>query len=200
MIAVIDYGMGNLRSVEKAFHHLGFKAAIVTQAAELERATHVVLPGDASFGDAMRNMRERGWEEAVLASVEAGKPFLGICVGLQLMFDESEEHGQHRGMGLLPGRVVRFPADERVPQIGWNQIDIQRPSPLLEGVPDGSFFYFVHSYYVDSASPGDCLATTEYGLDYTSVAARDNVFGVQFHPEKSQQVGLHMLRNFACMG
>jgi len=200
MIAVIDYGMGNLRSVEKAFHHLGFKAAIVTQPAELERATHVVLPGDASFGDAMRNMRERGWEEAVLASVETGKPFLGICVGLQLMFEASEERGQHRGMGLLPGRVVRFPADERVPQIGWNQIDIQRPSPLLEDVPDGSFFYFVHSYYVDSAEPSDCLATTEYGLDYTSIAARDNVFGVQFHPEKSQQVGLHMLRNFARMG
>ena len=200
MIAVVDYGMGNLRSVEKAFQHLGFEAAIVTQPSELERATHVVLPGDASFGDAVRNLRERGWEEVVLASVETGKPFLGICAGLQLMFDESEERGQHRGMGLLPGRVVRFPPDERVPQIGWNQIAIQRPSPLLEDVPDSSFFYFVHSYYVDSAEPSDCLATTEYGLDYTSIAARDNVFGVQFHPEKSQQVGLRLLRNFARMG
>ena len=200
MIAVIDYGMGNLRSVEKAFQHLGFEAAIISRPAQLEQATHVVLPGDASFGDAVRNLRERGWEEAVLAEVEKGKPFLGICVGLQLMFDSSEERGQHRGMGLLPGRVVRFPPPERVPQIGWNQIAIQHPSPLLEGVPDSSFFYFVHSYYVDSAEPGDCLATTEYGLDYTSIAARDHVFGVQFHPEKSQQVGLRLLRNFASMG
>jgi len=199
MIAVIDYGMGNLRSVEKAFHHLGFESTIVSQSAELDRATHVVLPGDASFGDAVRNLRGRGWEEALLAWVEKGRPFLGICVGLQLMFDSSEERGEHRGMGLLPGRVVRFPPPERVPQIGWNQIAIQRPSPLLEGVPDSSFFYFVHSYYVDAAEPGDCLATTEYGLDYTSIAARDHVFGVQFHPEKSQQAGLRLLRNFARM-
>ena len=115
------------------------------------------------------------------------------------MFDQSEERGVHRGMGLLPGQVVRFPPGERIPQIGWNQIAIRRPSPLLDDVPDSSFFYFVHSYYVDSAEPGDCLATTEYGLPYTSIAARDNVFGVQFHPEKSQQVGLQLLRNFARM-
>ncbi|MCY3760449.1 MAG: imidazole glycerol phosphate synthase subunit HisH [Gemmatimonadetes bacterium] len=197
MIAVIDYGMGNLRSVQKAFEYLGFDAAIVEHPAEARGASHLVLPGDAAFGDAMRNIRERGWDEFLLREVEAGKPFLGICVGLQLMFAESEERGRHRGLSMLPGRVVRFPSGERVPQIGWNQIAIKKENDLLHGVPEGSFFYFVHSYYVDCEEPSDCLGTTDYGLDYTSIAARDNMWGVQFHPEKSQHVGLRLLRNFA---
>ena len=197
MIAIIDYGMGNLRSVQKAFEFLGFTAAIVDQPRQVEEASHLVLPGDAAFGDAMRNLRQAGWEEAIFQSIEKGKPFLGICVGLQLMFAKSEEMGSHQGLGLLPGKVVRFPASERVPQIGWNQIAIQRETPLLDGVPDDSFFYFVHSYYVDADRADDCMATTDYGLEYTSIAGRDHLFGVQFHPEKSQENGLRILKNFA---
>lgn len=197
MIAIVDYGMGNLRSVQKAFEHLGFVASICEDPAQLEAASHLVLPGDAAFGDAMRNLRERGWVEALLRGIERGKPFLGICVGLQLMFAESEELGNHPGLGLLPGKVRRFPPAERVPQIGWNQVSIKRPVSILAGVNDLSFFYFVHSYYVDSEGPADVAGTTEYGLEYTSVVARDQLFGVQFHPEKSQQPGLKLLENFA---
>ncbi|MBQ43824.1 MAG: imidazole glycerol phosphate synthase subunit HisH [Gemmatimonadetes bacterium] len=196
MIAVIDYGMGNLRSVEKAFQFLGFDAVITDRPEQAEGATHLVLPGDAAFGDAMRNLVDRGWDDLILKGVEQGKPFLGICMGLQLMFDESEEGGKHRGLGMLPGRIVKFPATERVPQIGWNQIAIERSVEILDGVPEGSYFYFVHSYYVDAAD-ADRVATTEYGQEYTSIAARDNALGVQFHPEKSQQIGLRLLRNFA---
>jgi len=196
LIAVIDYGMGNLRSVEKAFQFLGFHAVITDRPEQAEGATHLVLPGDAAFGDAMRNLVEQGWDDLILKGVEQGKPFLGICMGLQLMFDESEEGGKHRGLGMLPGRIVKFPATERVPQIGWNQIAIERSVEILDGVPEGSYFYFVHSYYVDAAD-ADRVATTEYGLEYTSIAARDNALGVQFHPEKSQQIGLRLLRNFA---
>ena len=199
MIAVIDYGMGNLRSVEKAFQFLGFDAVITDRPEQAEGATHLVLPGDAAFGDAMRNLVDRGWDDLILKGVEQGKPFLGICMGLQLMFDESEEGGKHRGLGMLPGRIVKFPATERVPQIGWNQIAIERSVEILDGVPEGSYFYFVHSYYVDAAD-ADRVATTEYGLEYTSIAARDNALGVQFHPEKSQQIGLRLLRNFARLG
>ena len=197
MIAIIDYGMGNLRSVEKAFEYLGFPAEIVQNPAQCDHASHLVLPGDAAFGDAIRNLRENGWVEAACRNIERGKPFLGICVGLQLMFGESEERGIHKGIGLLPGKIRRFPASERVPQIGWNQISLKRPAEILEGIGEGSFFYFVHSYYVDADSERDCVATTEYGLNYTSIAARDNMFGVQFHPEKSQHVGLRILQNFA---
>ena len=199
MIVVADYGMGNLRSVQKAFEFLGHQAVVTEDPGAAQEASHLVLPGDAAFGDAMHNIQRLGWEEAIHAHVETGKPFLGICVGLQLMFEQSEERGQHRGLGLLPGRVVRFPPAERVPQIGWNQIAIERSVEILDGVPEGSYFYFVHSYYVDAAD-ADRVATTEYGLEYTSIAARDNALGVQFHPEKSQQIGLRLLRNFARLG
>ena len=145
----------------------------------------------------MRNLRGGGWDEAIARSIDRGKPFLGICVGLQLMFSESEERGQHRGLDLLPGRVRQFPATERVPQIGWNQIAIQRPCAILEEIPEGSFYYFVHSYYVEPVAAADSVATTDYGLEYTSIAQRDQVFGVQFHPEKSQDFGLKILDNFA---
>jgi glutamine amidotransferase len=197
MIAVIDYGMGNLRSVEKAFQYLGHDAKIITDAGQLADADHLVLPGDAAFGDAMRNLREGGWDQRIHDHVDTGRPFLGICVGLQLMFGGSEEMGQHTGLGLLPGKCVRFPTSEKVPQIGWNQIEQQTASPLLEGVEDGSFFYFVHSYYVEAEQETDQLATTDYGIQYTSIAGRDNVYGVQFHPEKSQKIGLRLLTNFA---
>ncbi len=197
MIAIIDYGMGNLRSVQKAFEFLGFAAEIVEEPERLSEATHLVLPGDAAFGDAMRNLRAAGWDQAIVEGIAAKKPFLGICVGLQLMFSESEEMGQHSGLGIMPGKCVRFPVTERVPQIGWNQVAIKRDVPLLAGVPEGSFFYFVHSFYVETANESDCIATTDYGLDFTSIAGDDRVFGVQFHPEKSQAHGLRLLDNFA---
>lgn len=163
MIAIIDYGMGNLRSVEKAFQFLGFDAYIAESPEQVANASHLVLPGDAAFGDAMRNLREAGWVELIHREIDAGKPFLGICVGLQLMFAASEEMGQHEGLGLLPGKCLRFPRSERVPQIGWNQINIKRQTPLLAGVPENSFFYFVHSYYVVADIDSDCIATTDYG-------------------------------------
>ena len=197
MIAIIDYGMGNLRSVQKAFDYLGFAAEIVDEPERLSGATHLVLPGDAAFGDAMRNLRAAGWDQAILEGIAAKKPFLGICVGLQLMFSESEEMGQHSGLGILLGKCVRFPVTERVPQIGWNQVAIKRDVPLMAGVPEGSFFYFVHSFYVETVNESDCVATTDYGLDYTSIAGDGRVFGVQFHPEKSQAHGLRLLDNFA---
>ena len=197
MIAIIDYGMGNLRSVQKAFEFLGFAAEIVEEPERLSEATHLVLPGDAAFGDAMRNLRAAGWDQAIVEGIAAKKPFLGICVGLQLMFGESEEMGQHSGLGIMPGKCVRFPVTERVPQIGWNQVAIKRDVPLLAGVPEGSFFYFVHSFYVETANESDCVATTDYGLDFTSIAGDGRVFGVQFHPEKSQAHGLRLLDNFA---
>ena len=197
MIGIIDYGMGNLRSVQKAFEFLGFAAEIVEEPERLSGATHLVLPGDAAFGDAMRNLRAAGWDQAIVEGIAAEKPFLGICVGLQLMFSESEEMGQHSGLGILPGKCVRFPVTERVPQIGWNQVAIKRNVPLLAGVPEGIFFYFVHSFYVETVNESDCVATTDYGLDYTSIAGDGRVFGVQFHPEKSQAHGLRLLDNFA---
>ena len=199
MIAIIDYGMGNLRSVEKAFQFLGFAARVIDNPAETINASHLVLPGDAAFGDAMRNLNDGGWVECIEQGVKSSKPFLGICVGLQLMFEESEEMGTHKGLGLLPGKCTRFPAGERIPQIGWNQIDIQKKTPLLDGIPTGSFFYFVHSYYVTTENADERIATTDYGLDYTSVAGRDKLHGVQFHPEKSQDRGLRILKNFAQM-
>jgi glutamine amidotransferase len=199
VIAISDYGMGNLRSVEKAFQFLGHEAFITEDPEQARAASHLVLPGDAAFGDAMKNLRRAGWDQAIADHVQKGKPFLGICVGLQLMFASSEEMGQHTGLELFAGRCRRFPATERVPQIGWNQIAIQQPCALLDGIEEGSFFYFVHSYYVEADEQGDSVATTDYGLDYTSIAARENVFGVQFHPEKSQKIGLRLLANFAAL-
>ena len=191
--------MGNLRSVEKAFQFLGFDAYIAESPEQVANASHLVLPGDAAFGDAMRNLREAGWVELIHREIDACKPFLGICVGLQLMFAASEEMGQHEGLGLLPGKCLRFPRSERVPQIGWNKINIKRQTPLLAGVPENIFFYFVHSYYVVADIDSDCIATTDYGIDYLSIAGRDGVYGVQFHPEKSQDHGLRLLKNFAEM-
>ena len=197
MIAIVDYGMGNLRSVQKGFERVGYAAEISDLPEVVERADHIVLPGVGAFGDAMSNLRERELIEPIQESISEGKPFLGICLGLQLLFAESEEMGSHKGLGLLPGKVRRFPEGERVPQIGWNQIHIRREVPLLEGVPEDSFFFFVHSYYVDPADDGDRVAMTDYGIGYASIAGRDQAFGVQFHPEKSQDLGLKILQNFA---
>jgi glutamine amidotransferase len=199
-IVIIDYGMGNLRNVQKAFEHIGVSAVVSAQASGLRRADGLVLPGVGAFGDAMKNLRAAGLGDLVRDRATAGVPLLGICLGLQLLFEESEEMGQHEGLGILPGRVVRFAGDLKVPHIGWNQLDLTprgAAHPLLRDIPDHSYAYFVHSYYVVPAQADCILTTTAYSLDFASMAGLDNVFGAQFHPEKSQEVGLQLLRNFA---
>jgi glutamine amidotransferase len=189
--------MGNLRSVQKAFEHIGAQAIITADADVIDQSPAIVLPGVGAFGDAMRNLREAGLDAAIHRVVEAGKPFLGICLGQQLMFETSEEMGQHQGLGLFRGRVRRFPDGAlKVPHIGWNQIHIQRDDPLLASVAPESFTYFVHSYYVDPVDEGVVVTTTDYGIDFASIVGRDQVWGIQFHPEKSQDVGLRILENF----
>lgn len=197
MIAIIDYGMGNLRSVQKAIERVGGSAAITTDPAVLQQASGLILPGVGAFGDAMANLRDRSLVGPLLGQINDGKPLLGICLGMHLLFDESEEMGRHQGLGVLPGRVLRFPETElKVPHIGWNQLHLQRQSPLLAGVPDDSYAYFVHSYYVKPESMDMVIATTDYGIDYASMVATGNIYGAQFHPEKSQDIGLQIMRNF----
>jgi glutamine amidotransferase len=201
MIVIVDYGVGNLRSVQKALERVGATAVITSDPAALDAAQGVVLPGVGAFGDGMDNLRARRLAEPILRQVESRKPLLGICLGMQLLFEESEEMGLHQGLGLLPGRVVRFPdGDLKVPHIGWNQLRMMGPRPemaLLQDLQDGAYAYFVHSYYPVPAERGDLLATTEYGLEFASVVGRGQIYGAQFHPEKSQDVGLRLLQNFA---
>ena len=197
MIAIVDYGMGNLRSVEKALEKVGAEVNVTRDPDELRRADRIVLPGVGAFGDAMTNLEKRGLVEAIKEEVAAGKPFLGICLGLDLLFEESDEHGLHRGLGLLPGRVELLPTRLKIPQIGWNQVAIRKQSPLLAGIPDGSSFYFVHSYAVVPRQESDILCVTEYGCTFVSAVERGNIAAFQFHPEKSSSLGLTILRNFA---
>lgn len=196
MIAIIDYGMGNLRSVQKGFEKVGVEAAVVGDPVLVDRAGGVVLPGVGAFADAMANIRGAGMDAAIHRAVRSGKPFLGICLGQQLLFEASEEWGLTEGLGIFPGRVRRLPDGLKVPHMGWNQIEIRRPDPLLEGIPDGSSFYFVHSYAVDPAEEGVILTQTEYGVRFASIVGRENVYGIQFHPEKSSALGLKILENF----
>jgi len=199
MIVIIDYGMGNLRSVQRAFEYVGAEVVVTTRRETIESASAAVLPGVGAFGKAMSNLEQAGLTDVIRQAIAEGRPFLGICLGLQLLFEESDEMGQYRGLGVFGGQVKRFEVGLKVPQIGWNQIHIQRPSPLLEGVADGSYAYFVHSYYVAPADPEIVLATTDYEIDYASIVGQGNVFGIQFHPEKSQAVGLRILRNFTTL-
>jgi len=205
-ITIIDYGMGNLRSVQKAFEQVGGNAVVTADPAVAAQADKLVLPGVGAFRDCMRNLTEGGFVAPIRAHIDAGKPFLGICLGLQLLFTESEEFGCHQGLGIIPGKVVRFPdgvQEEgdtlKVPHMGWNRIGIRRPAPLFQGVPDGSFVYFVHSYYVVPDDPAVIATETGYGRPFCSGIWRDNVMATQFHPEKSQAVGLRMLKNFGEM-
>lgn len=198
MIAVIDYGAGNLKSVHNALAHLGVPARTVTHAAGLMESPAAILPGVGAFGDAMRELDARGFSSAIREFAGSGRPLLGICLGLQLLFERSEESPGAAGLGLLPGVIRRFPEGERkVPQIGWNSLKILRPGRLLRGVPDGSFVYFVHSYYLDAADPDDVSAEAEYGVRFGAAVERGKVCAAQFHPEKSGEAGLLMLRNFA---
>lgn len=201
-IAIIDYGIGNLRSVEKAFTAQGIDAVVTRDETILRNADKLVLLGVGAFGYAMQSLRALGFDELVIEAAQAGKPILGLCVGLQMMFEEGHEFGVHQGLGLLKGKVVKFPDNLHVPHIGWNQVALQneqRQHPIFRELEDESFFYFVHSYYVEPQDASCVMGTTDYGLKYASICGRDNMVGVQFHPEKSQATGLKLLKNFAEM-
>jgi glutamine amidotransferase len=196
-IAIIDYGVGNLRSVEKAFHAGGVEAVVSSGEGVLRSADKLVLPGVGAFRACMGALTERGFDRLVRERVEAGTPLLGVCVGMQMLFEESEEFGKTSGLGFLRGRVRRFPEGLRVPQVGWNQVEWKGGHALSEGISDGVFFYFVHSFFCESDDEAAVVGVTEYGITYPSVVACGNVCGVQFHPEKSQAAGLRLLKNFA---
>jgi glutamine amidotransferase len=197
MIALIDYGIGNLRSVEKALAAVGADVRLTDDVDQILAAEKVVLPGVGAFGDGMVGLEKRGLINALQTIVARETPLLGICVGMQLLFETSSELGEHEGLGFLPGRVRRFPeVGLKIPQTGWNQLLPEQESSLLQGLPPGSYAYFNHSFYCDPAQATDVLASTEYGVLYASVVGRGRLYGVQFHPEKSQSVGLTMLRNF----
>jgi len=198
MIAVIDYGMGNLRSVQKAFESMGHQAMVTRDSRAIAHARHLVLPGVGAFPDCMRNLQQLDLVGSLLDGIKQGKPFLGICLGMQLLFTESEEFGLHKGLDLIKGRVVRFPANPlKVPHMGWNRLSPQKTHPLLKGLPQEAYVYFVHSYYVVPDDPGIIATRTDYGIEFASSIARDNIFACQFHPEKSQSIGLKILDNFA---
>lgn len=198
MIAIIDYGMGNLRSVQKGFEKVGHNAVVTSDPKAITDASHVVLPGVGAFPDCMRNLKERGLLEVVPRVVKSGRPFLGICLGLQLLFTESEEFGPHKGLDIIKGRVVKFTPLQplKVPHMGWNTAGIKKRPPVLEGVENGAYFYFVHSYYVVPDDDRVVSTATNYGIDFVSSVWKDNIFASQFHPEKSQQNGLQILKNF----
>jgi glutamine amidotransferase len=195
-VAIIDYGVGNLRSVEKAFAAMGCDAIVTGNDRELRDAERLVLPGVGAFGACMQALSERGFDNLVRERVREGIPLLGVCVGMQMLFEESDEFGRTAGLGLLRGCVRRFSNDLVVPQVGWNQIRQLAMHPLFEGITDQSFFYFVHSFFCDPVENSTIVGETEYGATYASVVAQANVCGVQFHPEKSQVAGLRLLRNF----
>ena len=197
MIAIVDYGMGNLRSVEKAFLKVGVDARIVSGPQSVDDASAVVLPGVGAFRDCVRNLTDANLTSAIIRAIEKGKPFLGICLGLQVLFSESEEFGVCKGLDVFRGKVVRFRDGElKVPHMGWNNAKIKNRPPIFDGIPDESYFYFVHSFYVMPDDPDIVATTTEYGREFTSMIWKDNVFATQFHPEKSQGLGLKILKGF----
>lgn len=202
MIAILDYDMANLRSVQKALERVGHEATITNDPAVAAAAERVILPGVGASADALAAVRERGLDGPIKAAIDAGKPFLGICLGLQMLFEWSYEDGEHEGLGVLPGKVVRFdvPAGLKVPHMGWNQVSFAqgRPNPpIYEGVDEGDYFYFVHAYHVVTDDASLVATETDYGGPFCSSVWRDNLYATQFHPEKSQAVGLRVLKNFA---
>jgi glutamine amidotransferase len=204
MIAVVDYGMGNLRSAQKALEKIGLDAVVTSDPGTIEKADGVVLPGVGAFKACMENLRNYGLVDAVKGSIQKGKPFLGICVGMQLLFSECEEFGRSYGLDIIKGRVIRFPEKKdglrlKIPHMGWNQLQFKNNSPLFKGVEENSFVYFVHSYYPVPEDREVIASTTEYGVTFTSSIWKDNIFATQFHPEKSQTIGLKILRNFGEM-
>ena len=206
MIAIIDYGMGNLRSVQKGFERVGCEAVVTADPKVVLEADKIVLPGVGAFPDCMRNLEEGGFIEPLLRVIREGRPFLGICLGLQLLFTESDEFGIHQGLNVIPGRVVRFPEGMtesgealKVPHMGWNQLAIRRRPAAFEGIEDGANFYFVHSFYVAPEDTAVVATTTTYGIEFCSSVWKDNIVATQFHPEKSQEKGLKILKNFGNM-
>jgi glutamine amidotransferase len=206
MIAIIDYGMGNLRSVQKGFERVGLDAVVASDPKIIMEAERIVLPGVGAFPDCMRNLEQGGFVEPLLRVIQEGRPFLGICLGLQLLFTESEEFGVHKGLDVIPGRVIRFPEgmtenDEelKVPHMGWNQLSFKLSSPAFKEIADGTNFYFVHSYYVQPEDSSVIATVTNYGIDFCSSVWKDNIVATQFHPEKSQEKGLTILKNFGAM-
>lgn len=199
MIVIVDYGMGNLRSVQKGFERVGAEAHISGDPDLLRRADKVVLPGVGAFQDAMHELEQRQLIEPLVAAIRQGTPFLGICLGLQLLFDVSYEGEECRGLGVIPGKVVRFvlPQGFKIPHMGWNQAIIRQPAPVLEGIQTGDYFYFVHSYYVVPEDPSWVAMEADYGGPFCAMIWRDNLYATQFHPEKSQEIGQRLLRNFA---
>lgn len=199
-LALVDYGIGNLRSVQKALEHVGAAVQLTDDPAAILSAGKVVLPGVGAFGDGMNGLRARGLVDVVREVVRRGTPLLGICVGMQVLFERSEELGEHEGLGVFPGRVRRFPVSAlKVPHTGWNQIEPRRAHPLLHSLPRGAYAYFNHGYFCE-ACPEDILAVTDYGGPYACMVGRGRVYGIQFHPEKSQGIGLRLLRNFVELG
>ncbi len=203
MIAIIDYGMGNIRSVQKGFEKVHFNARIVRDPESIRKASAIVLPGVGAFRDCMQNLKKLGLIDPILQQVRAGTPYLGICLGLQVLFTESEEFGSHKGLNLIPGKVKQFRFTEgnstslKIPHMGWNTIRKIQSPPILDEVPDESYLYFVHSYYVVPDDPAVIATRTNYGIDFTSMIWKENIFATQFHPEKSQQTGLSILKRFA---
>ena len=200
-IAIIDYGMANLRSVQKAFVQVGQLSEIIDAPEEAAKFDRLVLPGVGAFKDAMATLTRLGWDSAVKTHIQRGKPFLGICLGLQLLFDVGYEDGEHQGLGIIAGKCVPLDVDKtmgmKVPHMGWNQLQVVRPCPLYRDVPEGAGVYFVHGYHVQPADAGVIATVTDYGREFVSSIWRDNVMATQFHPEKSQGMGLKILENFA---
>ncbi|WP_457623924.1 imidazole glycerol phosphate synthase subunit HisH [Persephonella sp.] len=198
MITVVDYGMGNLRSVSKALEKVGLDVRVSANPEDVKNAKAIVVPGVGAFGDAMHNLERLGLLQPVIDSIKTGKPYLGICLGLQLLFEHGYEFGEHEGFGVLKGKVVRFQHREgyKVPHMGWNQVWIKKENGLFSGIKNGEYFYFVHSFYAVPSEGDDIAGTTDYITDFCSAVQKDNIWAVQFHPEKSQKAGLKLLENF----
>jgi glutamine amidotransferase len=196
MIAIIDYGAGNLRSVVNAISRLGYEANVTTSPADVLKSQAVILPGVGAAADTMANLRQQGLDEPIRQFIAEGKPFLGVCIGMQVLLSETEEGGNHQCLGIIPGRVRKFAPGLKVPHMGWNQLEQKVAHPVFEGIADGANFYFVHSYYVEPDDKGMVAGETEYGIPFCSVIARDNLIATQFHPEKSGEVGLKIYDNF----
>ena len=198
-IVIVDYGMGNLRNVQRGFEKVGFDAKVTRSKKEIQKASGIVLPGVGAFKDCMINLERYHLIETILRSIEKGKPYLGICLGLQILFSESEEFGLHKGLGVVKGRVIKFRPDpeHKVPHMGWNTVEMKKEVPMLKEIQGGDFFYFVHSYYVVPDDKEWMATTTHYGISFTSSIWKDNIFATQFHPEKSQEKGLKILETFA---
>ncbi len=197
MITIVDYKLNNLRSLENTLRRLRHDTCVTSDPEDIARAEKLILPGVGAFGNAMRNLHELGLAEVVIRKVAEGTPMLGVCLGMHLLFTESEEFGSHSGLGILPGKIRRIPQGVHIPHMGWNQLHRERQDPILEGIDEGSFVYFVHSYTAVPEDPALVIANTDYGIDFPAVVGYGNVWATQFHPEKSQHVGERILDNFA---